>query len=155
MELQEYPPKYHTALRLLIPVWRGLDSNYKSKYARSIWQQFEDNIRSAAYASTVSRFYNNLCSRLAIAIDARGVADVNAVLAISGAEERALLRQLRDETSTLALMVRLENDIARAQWAARKNASKYTGEPDPITYLNKEAAAYDAFSAAQEEIENE
>lgn len=120
MDLSEYPQRYHTALRLLIPVWRGLDSNYKSKYARNIWQQYEDNIKSAAYASTVSRFYNNLCGRLAIAIDARGVADVNAVLGISGAEERALLRQLRDEAGTLALMVRLDNEQRKSEWENRK-----------------------------------
>jgi hypothetical protein len=116
MELSDYPTQYHTALRLLIPLWKGLDSNYKSKYARSIWQQFEDNIRSAAYTSTLSRFYNNLSGKLAIAIEAGGLADVNAALALTGSAERALLRQLRDETATLALMVRLENEKSKAAW---------------------------------------
>ena len=123
-ELSDYPEKYHTALRLLIPIWRGLDSNYKSKYARSIWQQFEDNIRSAAYTSTLSRFFNNLSSRLEIAIDAAGLTDVQAALAVTGAAERTLLRQLRDETSTLALMVRLENEKSKASWKAYQEGRK-------------------------------
>jgi len=123
-ELSDYPPQYHTALRLLIPIWRGLDSNYKSKYARSIWQQFEDNIRSAAYTSTLSRFFNNLSSRLEIAIDAAGLTDVQAALAVTGAAERTLLRQLRDETSTLALMVRLENEKSKASWKAYQEGRK-------------------------------
>lgn len=115
----DYPPEYQTALKLLNPIWRGLDSNYKSKYARSIWQQFEDNIRSAAYASTLSRFYNQLCSRLEIQIDATGMADVQAALALQGTEARALLRQLRDETATLVLMVRIENEKRKADWQTR------------------------------------
>ena len=115
----DYPPEYQTALKLLNPIWRGLDSNYKSKYARSIWQQFEDNIRSAAYASTLSRFYNQLCSRLEIQIDATGMADVQAALALQGTEARALLRHLRDETATLVLMVRIENEKRKADWQTR------------------------------------
>jgi hypothetical protein len=53
---------------------------------------------------------------LAIAIEAGGLADVNAALALTGSAERALLRQLRDETATLALMVRLENEKSKAAW---------------------------------------
>ena len=35
-------------------------------------------------------------------------------------EQRTLLRQLRDETTTLVLMVRLDNEQRKAAWAERK-----------------------------------
>lgn len=54
-----------------------------------------------------------------IVLDVAGAADVQSVLAISGDEERLLLRQLRDEASTLALMVRLENEKRRMAWVER------------------------------------
>jgi len=120
MELSEYPPQYHRALRLLIPLWRGLDSDYKSKYARSIWTQWESNIKSAAYTATASKFYSNLCGKLPIALESSGLLDVQEALAVEGDEERRLLRQLREETATLALMVRLNNEARKAQYMARE-----------------------------------
>lgn len=121
MDLSEYPPKYHMALRLLIPLWRGLDSSYKRKYARSIWQQFEDNIKAAAYASSASRFFSNICSRMAIAVDAAGLDDIRSALSLGVDAERALLRQLRDETSTLVLMVRIENEKRKIEWDKKRS----------------------------------
>jgi len=49
---------------------------------------------------------------------------VQAALAVTGAAERTLLRQLRDETSTLALMVRLENEKSKASWKAYQEGRK-------------------------------
>ena len=91
--------------RLLWPLWRGIDPSYKSKYRSSIWQQFEDNIRSAAYTSRLARFVDNLTQKLDIQVRADDVANVQAVVA-SG-EDRAILRLLRDETMLLVLYVRL------------------------------------------------
>lgn len=120
MDLETFPPEYIMALRLLIPIWRGLDADYKTKYARSIWQQFEGNVRAAAYTSSLSGFYNRLCSRLTIQIEPQHIGDVHAALAVEASEARRLLRQLRDESATLALMVRIDNEKRRADYAARK-----------------------------------
>ena len=120
LNLDPYPKQYHRALRVLIPIWRGISSEYKSKYARSIWQQFEDNVVAAAYTATVSRFYSNLCSRLEITIDSAAIADFQDALTVVSAEQRTLLRQLRDETATLILMVRLDNEQRKAEWKARE-----------------------------------
>ena len=112
--MDDYPQEYHIALKLLIPLWRGVPSDYKRKYARNIWQQYEDNIRAAAYTSKASRFVNSICSRLQIQISGRDVEQVNEALA--EADDRTLLRQLRDEATTLVLMVRLENDKRKDEW---------------------------------------
>lgn len=105
--MEDYPPEYHTALRLLIPLWRGIPADYKRKYARNIWQQFEDNIRAAAYTSRLSKFINSICLKLQIQIAGGDVAAVSILLT---ADEKTLLRQLRTEAATLVLMVRLENE---------------------------------------------
>lgn len=120
LNLEPYPKQYHRALRILIPIWRGINPDYKSKYARSIWQQYEENVIAAAYTATASRFYSNLCSRLEIRIEPDVLADFQDALNVVTTEQRTLLRQLRDETATLVLMVRLDNEQRKAAWAERK-----------------------------------
>lgn len=111
--MDEFPDEYHTALRLLVPLWNGIPGDYKQRYARNIWQQFEDNIRAAAYTAKLSKFVNSICLRLRIEITGRDVTAVNAVLA--SADERDILRQLREEATVLMLMVRMENEKQRAE----------------------------------------
>ena len=115
-DYEDYPAQYREALNLLIPLWKGIPADYKRKYARNIWQQFEENIRSSAYTTSLSRFVNSICLRLQIVTAADDLPAVNAVLNAGG--DRALLRQLRDEAATLVLMVRLENDKRKKVWEA-------------------------------------
>ncbi len=122
VEFEEYPPEYHPALSLLIPLWRGIPADYKRKYARNIWQQFEDNIRAAAYTASLSKFVNSLCSRMSVVIAGNDLEAVSA--ALNANSDRTLLRQMRDEATTLVLMVRLENDKRKAAWEARKAADE-------------------------------
>lgn len=110
--------KYQLAEQLLIPIWRGVDSAYKSRYARTIWQQFEDNIRSAAYTSSLSRFYNALCLKLAVTISTRDLTDINTVL--QSGRDRELLRLFRDEPGTCVLLVRVVNEQRKEQWKQRQ-----------------------------------
>lgn len=117
----DYPPMYRPALYLLVPLWRGLEPAYKQKYARNIWEQFESNIKAAAYTSSLSKFYNNLCSRLEIVLTANDLSSLFA--AITADDEKRLLRQLRDETATLVLMVRLENEKRKEEWKTRQEAA--------------------------------
>lgn len=130
MEYPHYPPEYRPALTLLTPLWRGLSAEYKAKYARNIWQQFEDNIRAAAYTSRLSRFYNSICSRLEISLTAADLPDVLA--GITHDDERRLLRQLREETATVVLMVRLENEARKDEWKARE-AARLAAEMETMT----------------------
>lgn len=119
-QYNQYPEMYRPALTLLIPLWRGLSGEYKQKYARNIWEQFEDNIRAAAYTSRLSKFYNSICSRLEITLTASDLPDIFA--GITATDEKLLLRQLREETATLVLMVRLENEARKSEWKARQEA---------------------------------
>jgi len=49
---------------MLALIWRGIGASYKSRYRMTIWQQFEDQIRSAAYTSNLSKFVSSLCFKL-------------------------------------------------------------------------------------------
>lgn len=107
---------------LLWSVWRGIPDAYKRKYARNIWEQFENNIRNAAYTSSLSRFFTDLCSRLMVSIgagDSEGVAH-----ALTGGEDRAVLRALRDEATTLTLLVRLKNEERKAEFRDREKPAE-------------------------------
>lgn len=104
------------AAGLLAAIWRGIPNSYKSRYRRTIWQQFEDNIRSAAYTNSLGKFINNLCLALGVEIAGRDVETINGLL--RDTNDRALLKLLRDETTLLVLMVRVENQARREEWEA-------------------------------------
>ena len=105
--------------RLLWPTWCGIPENFKVRYARNIWEQFENNIRSAAYTSSPTRFFESLCRRLGIEIrgdDLRAVTET-----LETVEGSDLLRALRDETTILVLLCRLKNQERREQWKKEHN----------------------------------
>ncbi len=96
---------------LLVPLWKGISGEYKQKYSTSIWTQFENNIRSAAYTSSLSKFLNDICAKLGIEIKKDDVARVSKML--ESRSDKEILRTLRDETTTLVLLVRVENEEKR------------------------------------------
>lgn len=113
-----YKDHYEMATALLVPLWRGIPAAYKSRYRAKIWQQFEDNIRSAAYTATLSRFINHLSSKLNIRIAAEDVSTLQDIL--QSGKDRILLKLLRDEATTCVLMVRMINEERKAEWAKRE-----------------------------------
>ena len=118
MEAQEIAEK------LLIPIWRGADPAYKAKYAMNIWGQFEDAVRSAAYTSSLSKFFNIICSRFSggVNILARYMDSINEVLQ-SGQDDQ-ILDTLRNEALTCILHVRIENERRQAEWKAQQAADE-------------------------------
>jgi len=109
---------YDQAKQLLVPIWRGIPASYKSHYRRTIWQQFEDQLRSAAYTSSLSRFLSSICSRLGVVLTTEVLGEV--LLIVDGQRDRALLKLFRDESTTCTLLVRLENETRKAEWEARR-----------------------------------
>jgi hypothetical protein len=107
---------------LLWPLWRGIDSGYKKKYAQSIWQQYADNIRSAAYTDRLSVFFEKLSQRLSVTIRTEDVARVSAVL-VSG-EDTPVIKMLREDTLALVLICRLKNEDRKADYQAAQAETK-------------------------------
>lgn len=104
------------ATDLLTPLWRGISPDYKRKYARSIWQQFEDNLRSAAYTGHLSTFYAKIVQRLDILLHKD---DTEKVAAILHGEDKAKLKMLREETTLLVLLVRVSNEERKVKFAKK------------------------------------
>lgn len=103
---------------LLTPLWKGVPSEYKAKYARNIWSQFEDNIRSAAYCDRLSKFLDKLTQRLDIAVLEADTEHVTAFLA--AADTRQTLKALREDTALLVLLVRVANEERREAFKAKE-----------------------------------
>lgn len=92
---------------LLTPIWRGIPADYKRKY-QNIWEQFENNIKSAAYTAELPKFLSKITQRLGVAIHDADITVMTAFL--STAPARETLHALRDDTALLVLMVRVENE---------------------------------------------
>jgi len=110
------------ATDLLTPLWRGISPDYKKRYVYGIWQQFEDNLRSAAYTAKLSTFLAKITQRLGIAIFADDTEKVAAVMQCG--EEKAILKMLRDETTLLVLLVRVANEERKEKARQRKEPEK-------------------------------
>lgn len=117
--MEELSELHRRAAALLDVVWRGIPASYKSRYRRNIWQQFEDNVRSAAYTSNLGKFINSLC--LNLGVEFRNGDDIETANdALREGDDRAMLKLMRDETTLLVLMVRLRNQERRERWEAEQ-----------------------------------
>lgn len=96
------------ATTLLGAIWRGIPPDYKARYKFGIWQQFENQVRSAAYTTSLSLFLSRICSRLQVSLHEPDLPQVRAVVA--GGGDRDVLRVLRDESAYCVTVVRINND---------------------------------------------
>ena len=104
---------------LLKIIWRGIPADYKSRYRRTIWEQFENEIRSAAYTGSLAKFINSLCSHLQVDLGRTEAERAVAQEILKSADDRAMLKMLREETTLLVLMVRVDNEEKRNEWAEK------------------------------------
>ena len=109
-------PEHERAADLLESIWRGIPNDYKSRYRMSIWKQFEDNIRSAAYTSSLGKLVNSLCLKLQANLghNAESREAIQAIL--NSDQDRTLLKLMREETTLLVLMVRVRNQERHETW---------------------------------------
>lgn len=104
------------AIELLAILWRGMPADYKSRYRMNIWDQFRDQIRSAAYTSSLDRCISSLCQKLNCDIGRNADDRERAEEILNSADDRAILKLLRDETTVLVLHVRVANQARRKEW---------------------------------------
>jgi len=133
-------PEHEKAADLLELIWRGIATDYKSRYRMTIWQQFEDQVRSAAYTSRLGTFINMLCLKLQAGVGTRAEdrEKVNGIL--NGGQDRALLKLIRDETTLLVLMVRIRNQERQDEWRDRQaeREEQEHSMHDPLFGLSEE-----------------
>lgn len=100
---------YNDARDLLYAIWRTVDADFKASYKMTIWRIFEDRVRVAANQNgNIRRFADQLCRSLGASLgrneDERG----EAFKVLRSDNERALLKVLREETSYVVMLVRME-----------------------------------------------
>lgn len=110
---------HQQAADLLGLIWKGTPADYKSRYRRTIWQQFEDQVRSAAYTSNVGKFLSSLCLKLGAELGTNAEDRERASAVLAGIDGRDLLRTLREETTLIVLMVRVANQERQEAVKAR------------------------------------
>jgi len=110
--------EYEEAADLLETIWRGIPVDYKSRYRLSIWQQFEDQVRSAAYTSNLGKFVSSLCQKLGATVGRNQAERQQAFAVLGKARAGPLLKLMREETTLLVLMVRVRQQKRREAWQA-------------------------------------
>jgi hypothetical protein len=111
---------HERAAALLWVIWRGIAPDYKSRYRRSIWRQFEDRVRSAAYTSNLGKFVNTLCLSLQAEIGKNAGDRELANGLLNDGDEGRFLKVLREETTLVVLMVRMKNQAAQDAYRERR-----------------------------------
>lgn len=119
---------YDQCVAVLRPLWKGLDVEYKRKYALTIWTQFEHAVVRAGHRETLSAAMTALCSRLPIHALREGL-DV-ALAVVRGGQDRDLLRLWRTEATTLVLMLRVEAEETRSAKASASDVARREAETD-------------------------
>lgn len=105
------------ATTILGPIWRGIPSEYKSRYRANIWQQFEDHIRSAAYTARLGVWYDTICRKLGVRVRVEDIAMLQAALQCDQSQSRAVLQRIREQATLLVLLVRVANEERKAAYA--------------------------------------
>lgn len=96
------------AENLLYPLWDCLSVEYKERYKKNIWEQFENGIRSAAYTAKLSIFLENIKKKLPIQLKSKYHQDIFETF--NTTESQKILRRLREETTLLVMLVRINNE---------------------------------------------
>lgn len=117
-------PTKEMAATLLKIIWRGVPADYKSRYRMTIWKQFENEIRAAAYTGSLAKFINSICSRLQVDLGRTEAERAVADEILRSSDDRTLLKLLREQTTLLVLMVRVDNEAQRAEWIEKQKESE-------------------------------
>jgi len=97
-------------------LWRGMSPDYKRRYARVIWDQFQSRLQGEAMAtSSLGTFVNSACSKLGVVSLGRrdDLGTLDGIL--NSGQDRLVLRLLREETALIVVKVRLMNEERRAE----------------------------------------
>lgn len=93
--------------KLLWPLWRCIQDEYKEKYKREVWDHFENAVRSAAYTGSMKTYLTNFQNKLPIDLQMQYIKDIK--LIIDSGYDIEILNWLRSETTYMVMVVRLMN----------------------------------------------
>jgi len=96
------------AENLLFGLWQNIDSDYKKKYVKNIWEQFENAVRAATYTDKLTKFIEIFKSRLPCELQGMYTKDIFNFLN-KCKEDYKVLTWLREETTYLVMICRMLN----------------------------------------------
>jgi len=124
MEMKSDQDMQAQAATLLKYIWRGIPAEYKSRYRMTIWQQFEDEIKAAAYTSNLASFISRLCGRFQASIGRTDAERAAAEAILRSADDKEMLKLIREQTIYLVLLVRIDNQAERDEWLAEHDKTE-------------------------------
>lgn len=101
----------------LMPIWESVSADYKRKYVKNIWAQFEGMLKSASACNTLPAFYQKLCRRVDINPNKENGKKITDYIGRNNGIDTETLTIIRKQTSYLTLVLRSLNE-------ARKEESK-------------------------------
>ena len=98
---------YKDTAKLLGCLWRGVSKDFKSAYRTTIWQIFENRVRTTAnQTSTLRRFVSEFSRKLDIQMS--NPADITTVAQLCGSStQQDAIDLLRSEASYLIMLLRV------------------------------------------------
>lgn len=123
------PAETVDAARLAHAIWRNIASEQKRFYRERIWEQFESALRGSARTSPTLRLWLERASQRLHATTAGGADAATVVGILAQGQDAAVLRVLREETSTVVTIVRYWSQERRKAWEQRQQ--QQTPEPAP------------------------
>lgn len=115
----DYQKHKEIAEKLLLPMWRSVDADFKKSSGKDIWRYFEQFVRTAATSSNLSRFFGafkRLCPFEWKEYESAGLTEY-----LTTCDEGEVLKMLRGDD--LPLIVIFTREIAKEKYEAYK-ASK-------------------------------
>lgn len=103
---------------LLWSLWASIDKDYKIKYKKNIWEQFENTIRSATYTSSLKGFLELFSKKIPTTILQKYIKKV--VKIVESGQDSYVLQMLRQESTYLSMLVRLANEKKKEEYEERK-----------------------------------
>lgn len=130
---------------LLFPLFRSLSADYKKKYVKDVWDQFENNLRASAYTAKLTTFFENTTRTMPIKFEQQYAEAAMRIL--NSGLDKQILTWLRDETTYLVLIARMKNEERKDDFKEKqkvkekereedKTADNYPGHPSLFPEIN-------------------
>lgn len=122
-------------------LWRGMSADYKRRYARVIWDQFQGRLAGEAQTtSNLGQYVNSLCSKLQVVqLPKESIEELDEIFESNN--DRAILRMMREETALIVVKIRVMNEERKAQFE-----DEYAEEEALIEALDGKGGLFDGIS---------
>lgn len=93
--------------KLLWGLWRSIAEDYKKRYLKTIWEQFENAIRSSSYTDSLKEFLDKFKKSIPVDLQAQFNKEILSV--VESGQDEVVLNWFRTEITYLVILVRMRN----------------------------------------------